>query len=90
MVQGSFRGHGAAGIRACYNALGEGGLPAAFAGLGKARRRYAHDLVKLLGWPCRLALECAYARPYDPAVYDYRARCLVDGTVNSRTGAITL
>ena len=90
MVQGSFRGHGAAGVIAYYHALGEGGLPAAFAGLGKARRRYAHDLVKLLGWPCRLALEHAYAWPYDTLLYDYRARCLVDGTVNSRTGAITL
>ena len=91
MAQRTYRGHGIAGATAYARALREGGLPAAYAGLGKARRRYVHDLVKLLGWPCRLALQQAYVRPYyAPWLYDYRARGLINVTVNRRTGAITL
>ena len=90
MVQGSFRGRDSAGATAYARALREGGLPVAYAGLGKARRRYVHDLVKLLGWPCRLAIQRAYVWPYHPWPYDFRTHCYIHVTVNRRTGAITL
>lgn len=68
--------------------MNRGGIACAFAGLGKARKRYVRDLVVLFGWSVRIAIQHAYAWPFDERVYDYRRGVPAMCTVNRKTGEI--
>ena len=84
-----FNGSGVRGSVAYVNAMNCGGLVAAYGGLSRARKRYVHDLVGKFGWGVRLAIQHAYAFPFDSCVFDYRNGLVCYVNVNRRTGAIT-
>lgn len=69
-------------------ALRDGGLPLAWTGLSKPRKRYAHELVERFGWSVRMAIQQVYSFPYDQWIFDYHDRSAHQYEVNRRTGHI--
>lgn len=81
---------GISGTAEYVTCMNKGGLPCAWAGLGRVRKRYARDLVRLLGWPVHGAIQHAYAFPFDEWLYDERRQVLCKCSVNRKTGVIQL
>lgn len=67
-------------------AMQAGGLSAAWEGLSRPRKTYAAQLVEFFGWPVRVAVQHAYAFPYDEWPYNYRTHECVRMFCNRRTG----
>ena len=67
-------------------AMQAGGLPAAWEGLSRPRKTYAAQLVEFFGWPVHVAVQHAYAFPYDEFPYNYRTHECVRTACDRRTG----